>query len=97
MNNFPKKKTKKNPEKTREIQNGNTRKYQDLSSKRVMSSIHRLQGRLFPHSNIHTIQEVPCFFIFMVNPTNSKPTSWSVHNPCGIHDNGEGGQTDDST
>ena len=41
------------------IQDGDTGNHQDISPKGRMGNLHRLQGRLLPHSDIGTVQEVP--------------------------------------
>ena len=41
------------------IQDGDTRNHQDITPKGRMSNLHRLQGRLLPHSDTGTVQEVP--------------------------------------
>ena len=43
----------------RKIQDGDTRNHQNIPPKGRMGSLHRLQGRLLPHSNTGTAQEVP--------------------------------------
>ena len=43
----------------RKIQDGDTGNHQDISSKWRMGNLHRLQGRLLPHSDTGTVQEVP--------------------------------------
>ena len=44
---------------TPEIQDGDPGNHQDLSPKGRMGNLHRLQGRLLPHSHTGTVQEVP--------------------------------------
>ena len=43
----------------RKIQDGDTGNHQNISPKGRMGNLHRLQGRLLPHSNTGTVQEVP--------------------------------------
>ena len=43
----------------RKIQDGDTGNHQNISPKWRMGNLHRLQGRLLPHSNTGTVQEVP--------------------------------------
>ena len=43
----------------RKIQDGDTGNHQNISPKGRMGNLHRLQGRLLPHSDTGTIQEVP--------------------------------------
>ena len=41
------------------IQDGDTRNHQDISPEGRMDNLYRLQGRLLPHSDTGTVQEVP--------------------------------------
>ena len=58
--------------KDREILNGNTGNNMDLPSDRGVDNIHKLQGRLLPHTNTDSIQEITCAFMSRVSPTNAK-------------------------
>ena len=61
-----------------------------------MGNVHRFQGRLLPYPNKHTFQQIPVFS----HPGSILPihscTVWSVHCSNGIHDSGQGSQTDSS-
>ena len=44
-----------------EFQNRNTKDYKDLPPARRVGNVYRLQGRLLPHTNTGSAQEVPMF------------------------------------
>ena len=83
--------------KHRVIQNGDPRDYKDLPSDRGVGHFHRLQGRILPHTNSRSFQEVHAFsYPGSVLPVQS-PTLWSVHSTYGVHTGGQRGQTDGLT
>ena len=82
----------------KEIQSGNTRKYEDLPPVRGVGNIHRLPGHLFPHPNTHnTIHKVLAFLCPRSILSVHSPIILYVHIPYGIYSSGEGGQSDGST
>ena len=69
----------------------------DLPSDRGVGHFHRLQGRILPHTNSQSVQEVHAFsHPGSVLPVQS-PTLWSVHSTYGVHSGGQRGQTDGLT
>ena len=78
--------------KIREIPNGNNRDCKDLPPASRVDNVHRLQGRLLPHSNTDPVQEIPTFSC----SRSILPIQSIVHNTHGIH-GGKGGQTDGFT
>ena len=83
--------------KHRVIQNGDPRDNKDLPSGRGVGHLHRLQGRILPHTNSQSVQEVHAFsHPASVLPVQS-PTLWSVHSTYGVHSGGQRGQTDGLT
>ena len=76
------------------IQNGDPR---DLPSGRGVGHFHRLQGRILPHTNSQSVQEVHAFsHPESVLPVQSS-TLWPVHSTYGVHSGGERGQSDGLT
>ena len=62
-----------------------------------MGHFHRLQGRILPHSNSQSVQEVHTLpHPGSVLPVQG-PTHWSVHSTHGVHSGGQRGQTDGFT
>ena len=73
------------------VQNGDPRDNKDLPSGRGVGHFHRLQGRILPHTNSQSVQEVHAFsHPGSVLPVQSS-TLWSVHS------GGQRGQTDGLT
>ena len=69
----------------RKIQDGDPGNYQNISSTGRVGNLHRLQGRLFPHSNTGTVQEI--LEISCPGPDLSiqSSTIWPVHSALGVH------------
>ena len=83
--------------KHRVIENGDPRNNKDLPSGRGVGHFHRLQGRILPHTNSQSVQEVHAFsHPGSVLPVQS-PTLWYVHSTYGVHSGGQRGQTDGLT
>ena len=78
----------------RKIQDGDTGDHQNISPKGRMGYLHRLQGRLLPHSDTGTVQEVPQ----ILYPGTDLPVQGtavrSVDSPHGVHYYSKGGKTD---
>ena len=58
--------------KHRVVQNGDPRDNKDLPSDRGVGHLHRLQGRILPHTNSVSPKST-CVFTSRVSPTSSKP------------------------
>ena len=83
--------------KHRVVQNGDPRDNKDLPSDRGVGHFHRLQGRILPHTNSQSVQEVHAFLHpGSVLPVQS-PTLLSVHTTYAVHSGGQRGQTDGVT
>ena len=81
----------------RVVQNGDPRDDKDLPSGRGVGHLHRLQGRIFPHTNSQSVQEVHAFsHPESVLIVQSSPL-WSVHSTYEVHSGGQRGQTDGLT
>ena len=97
METYPRSEHLKQLPEYRVIQNGDPRDHKVLPTSRGMSHFHRLQGRIFPHSNSQSVQKVHAFpHPGSVLPVQS-PTLWSVHSTHGVHSGGQRGQTDGFT
>ena len=73
---------------------GDPRDNKDLPVDRGVGHHHRLQGRIFPHTNSQSVQEVHAFsHPGPVLPVQS-PTLLPVHSTHGVDSGGERGQTD---
>ena len=81
----------------RVVQNGDTRDNKNLPTGRGVGYLHRFQGRILPHNNSQSVQEVHAFsHPGSVLPVQS-PTLWPVHTTHGVHSGGQRGQTDGFT
>ena len=77
--------------KHRVVQDGDPRDNKNLPTGR--GHIHRFQGRILPHTNSQSVQEVHVFLPpGSVLPVQS-PSLWPVHSPHGVHSGGQRGQT----
>ena len=78
----------------RKIQNGDTRNHQDVPQTRGVGYLNKFQGRLLPHTNTGTIQEIS----EISHPGLDIPVQGTaiciVHNTHGVHCNSKGGETD---
>ena len=77
-----------------EIQNGDTGNHQDIPPARGVGHLNRLQGRLLPHPNTGTIQEIPEIFHPRPGIPIQSTTFRSVHSTLGVHCSSKGGETD---
>ena len=83
--------------KHRVIQNGDPRDNKNLPTDRGVRHLHRLQGRILPHTNSQSVQEVHVFsHPGSVLPVQS-PTLQPVHSTHGVHSGGQRGHTDGFT
>ena len=80
-----------------EIQNGDTGNHQNVPPTRGVGYLNRFQGRLIPHTNTGTVQEI----LEISCPGSDIPVQgtalWSVHSTLGIHCGSKGGKTDGHT
>ena len=68
-----------------------------LPTGRGVGHLHRFQGRILPHTNSQSVQEVHAFSCAeLVLPVQST-TLWPVHSTHGVHSGGQRGQTDGFT
>ena len=77
----------------REIQDGDSGNHQNLSPKRRVGNLHRLQGCLFPHPHTGTVKE-----IFEVSRPGTDLSVQSsplrpIHSSHGVHCHSKGGET----
>ena len=77
-----------------EIQNGDTGNHQDLPPARGVGDLNRLQGRLLPHTNTGTIQEISEISCPGTNlPVQGSPFR-AFNSTLGVHCNSKGGEID---
>ena len=77
----------------REIQNGDTRNHQNISPTRGVGHLNRFQGRLLPHPNTGTVQEIPQISYPGSDIPIQGSSFWSVHSAHGVHCSSKGGET----
>ena len=83
--------------KHRVIQNGDPRDNKNFPTGRGVGHLHRLQGRILPHTNSQSVQEVHAFsHPGSVLPVQS-PTLRPFHSTHGVHSGGQRDQTDGIT
>ena len=79
------------------VQNGDTRDMKYLLTGRGMGHLYRFQGRILPHTNSQSVQDVHVF----LHPGSVLPvqitTLWPVHSTHGVHSGGRRSQTDGFT
>ena len=77
----------------REIQDGDSGNHQNLSPKRRVGNLHRLQGCLFPHPHTGTVKEI--FEISRPGTDLSVQSSplRPIHSSHGVHCHSKGGET----
>ena len=77
----------------REIQDGDSGNHQNLSPKRRVGNLHRLQGCVFPHSHTGTVKEI--FEISRPGTDLSVQSSplRPIHSSHGVHCHSKGGET----
>ena len=78
----------------RKIQDVDTGNHQNISPKGRMGNLHRLQGRLLPHSNTGTVQEVPQISYPGADLPVQSTAVRSVNGSHGIHYYNKGGEAD---
>ena len=78
----------------REIQDGDSGNHQNISPTGGMGNLHRLQGRLFPHSDTGTVQEIS--EVSRPGTDLSIPSSpfRLIHSSDGVHRCSKGGKAD---
>ena len=75
------------------IQNGDPRDNKDLPPDRGVGNLHRLQGRVLPHTNKQPVQEVHAFSYPGRDLSIQSTTLWPLNSPYGVYSSGQGGQT----
>ena len=83
--------------KHRVIQNGDTRDNKNLPAGRGVGYLHRFQGRILPHTNSRSVQEVHAFSCPGSVLSVQSPTLWPVYSTHGVHSSGQRDQTDGFT
>ena len=83
--------------KHRVIQNGDTRDHKNLPIGRGVGYLHRFQGRILPHINSQSVQEVHAFSRTGSVLSVQRTTLWPVHSINGVYSGGQRGQTDGFT
>ena len=78
----------------RKIQDGDTGNHQDITPTGRVGSLHRLQGRLLPHSNTGTVQEILEISYPWPDLPAQSTTVRSVHSAHGVHYHIKGGKAD---
>ena len=78
----------------RNIQNGDTGNHQNIPPARGVGHLHRFQGRLLPHTNTGTIQEILKISCPRANIPIQSSAFRSVHSTLGVHCGSKGGETD---
>ena len=78
----------------RKVQDGDTGNHQNISTKRRMGNLHRLQGCLLPHSDTGTVQEVPQILYPLMDLPVQSTAVWSVDSSHGVHYYSKRGKTD---
>ena len=68
----------------RKVQDGDTGNHQNISTKRRMGNLHRLQGCLLPHSDTGTVQEVPQILYPGTDLPVQSTAVWSVDSSHGV-------------
>ena len=77
-----------------DIQNGNAGNHPNIPPARRMGYLSRFQGRLLPHTNTGTIQEISKISCSGPDLSVQGTALWSVHSAHGVHCVSEGSQTD---
>ena len=80
-----------------EIQNGNAGNHQDIPPIRVVGHFNRFQGRLLPHSNTGTVQEIPQISCPRSDIPIQSTSLRSLHSTLGVYNSGQRGNTDGHT
>ena len=74
----------------RKVQDGDPRNHQNLSPTGRMGNFHRLQGRLFPHSDTGTVQEIPKISRPGTNLSIQSSPFRLFHSSVGVHYHSQG-------
>ena len=77
-----------------EIQDGDTGNHQDIPPARGVGHLNRFQGRLLPHTNTGTVQEISEISCPGPDIPVQGPALWAVHSTLGVYCNSKGGETD---
>ena len=77
-----------------EIQDGDTGNHQDIPPTRGVGHLNRFQGRLLPHTNTGTVQEISEISCPGSDIPVQGPALWSVHSTLGVYCDSKGGETD---
>ena len=78
-------------------QNGDTGNHQDLPPAGGVGDLNRFQGRLFPHTNTGTVQEISEISCAGSEITVQGSAIWFIHSTHGVHCGSKGGETDGHT
>ena len=78
----------------REIQDGDSGNHQNISPTGRMGNLHRLQGRLFPHSDTGTVQEIPEVSRQWTDLSVQSSPFRLIHSSDGVHCCSKGGKAD---
>ena len=76
----------------RKIQNGNPGNNTNLTTSRGVGYVHRLQGRLLPHTHSQSVQEILEVSCPRPNLSVQSPTLWSINSPLRVHCHNQRGQ-----
>ena len=80
-----------------EIKNGNAGNHQDVPPIRGVGHLNRFQGRLLPHPNTGTVQEIPQISCPGLDIPIQSTTLWPVHSTLGVYGNSQRSKTDGCT
>ena len=80
-----------------QFQDGNSREHKNLSSQRRMGNVHRLQGRLLPHSNPSKVKKVPKISCQRSILPVQSTALWPLNSSNGVHHSGQRGKTHSSS
>ena len=77
-----------------EIQDGDTGNHQDIPPARGVGHLNRFQGRLLPHTNTGTVQEISEISCPGSDIPVQGPALRAVHSTLGVYCDSKGGETD---
>ena len=97
METHPRPEQTKHISQNRNIQNGDTGNHQNIPPAGGVGYLHRFQGRLLPHTNTGTIQEILKMSCPRANIPIQGSAFRSVHSTLGVHCGSKGGETDGHT
>ena len=78
----------------RKIQDGDPRNYPDLPPDRGVGYIHRLQGRLLPHTHSSSLQEISEISCRGQNISVQGTSLWPIHSTSRVYSGNQRGKTD---